>query len=73
MLHIRNTVIKFQIAFLGCPRLKFPKNEHLKARLVAKGYTKTYGVDYLGTFSTVARLSSVWILLFVAISHSWPL
>ena len=46
---------------------------HLNARLVAKGYMQTYDVDYLETFSPVARLNFVWILLSVAVSHSWPL
>jgi hypothetical protein len=41
--------------------------------LVAKGHTQTYGVDYLETFSPVARLNSVRILLSFAVSHSWPL
>ena len=30
--------------------------KHLKAPLVAKWYTLTYGVDYLETFSPMARL-----------------
>ena len=44
-----------------------------KARLVAKGYTKTYGIDYFETFSTVARMNSIRILFSIVVNLSWPL
>ena len=40
--------------------------ERLKAHLVAKGYTQTYGVDYAETFSLVAKISFVRILISLA-------
>jgi hypothetical protein len=40
--------------------------ERLKARLVANGYTQTYDIDYDETFSPVAKISSVCILISLA-------
>ncbi|CAM8896855.1 unnamed protein product [Rhodiola kirilowii] len=45
----------------------------LKARLVAKGYSQTYGIDYFDTFSPVAKLTSIKLLISLAASHHWPL
>ena len=42
----------------------------LKARLVANGYTQIYGFDYYDTFSAVARMVSVRLLLSMAAMRS---
>ena len=42
--------------------------ETFKAKLVAKGFTQKEGIDYEETFSPVAMLKSIWILLSIA-SH----
>ena len=39
------------------------KIDRLKACLVAKGYTQQYGSDYYDTFSPVANITSVRLLL----------
>ena len=46
---------------------------HLKAYLVAKGYTQIYGSNYYDTFSLVAKMTFVHLLLSMAAMSSWPL
>ena len=47
--------------------------DRLKAHLVAKGYTQVYGSDYGDTFSPIAKIASVRLLLSTAAMCSWPL
>ena len=43
------------------------------ARLVAKELTQTYEVNYFETFSHVAKLNTVRVMLFVAVNKDWLL
>ena len=47
--------------------------DRLKARLVAKEYTQQYGLDYYDTFSPMAKIVFVRLLLSMAVMRLWSL
>jgi hypothetical protein len=47
--------------------------DRYQARPVAKGFTQIPGKDFGATFTPVAKLTSVRLLVSLAASHSWPL
>ena len=44
-----------------------------KARIVAKGFQQVQGVDYDETFSPIAMLKSVWIMLAIAAFYDYEI
>ncbi|PKU68057.1 Retrovirus-related Pol polyprotein from transposon TNT 1-94 [Dendrobium catenatum] len=63
---------------LGCRwlyRTKYHSNGTIarhKARLVAQGHRQEYGIDYHDTFSPVAKMPTIRVLLTIAMFHKWP-
>jgi hypothetical protein len=44
-----------------------------KARLVTKGYAQTYGINYEKTYSPVAKMTTIRVIIAMATIKGWSL
>ncbi|XP_020677537.2 uncharacterized protein LOC110096106 [Dendrobium catenatum] len=44
-----------------------------KARLVAQGFTQQKGINYQQTFSPVAKMPTIQVLLIISLHRGWPI
>ena len=44
-----------------------------KARWVVRGFSQWYDIDYDETFSPVVKPATIWVVLSIAASRSWPI
>jgi len=42
-----------------------------KARLVAKGYAQIYGIDYEETYSLIAKMTTIRVIIIMATIKGW--
>ena len=44
-----------------------------KAHLVAKGFLQVEGIDYIETFSPIAKMNSIYLVISLVASQGWPI